>query len=83
MHKVIHKLRERFKEKEVILQNLVEENKDLFMQLDIEKAKFHHLLKIQENEEFETIKLQEEVAKLEENASKEKERHKFYKDLIH
>lgn len=40
MQKVIAKLKETFKAKEVFIKQLIDENRDLFMQLDIEKAKF-------------------------------------------
>lgn len=40
MQKVITKLKDTFKSKEVFIKQLIEENRDLFLQLDIEKAKF-------------------------------------------
>lgn len=59
MQKVINKLKENFKHKETLIKQLIDENKDLFMQLDIEKAKFSQLVSFKNQDQTQLMDMQQ------------------------
>jgi len=75
-------MKEKFREREDIIRSLHDENKDLFMQLDIEKAKFNKVVQMYEEEELENIERQTEMEKLSKALSKEKSKQQYYKEIL-
>ena len=82
MQRILVKLKDSFKQKEVILKQLLDENKDLFSQLDIEKAKFQQVLKMQGDDAKQLVGLQEKLDTAHKQLEKARSRHTYYKDLI-
>ena len=82
MQKVIAKLKDTFKSKEVFIKQLIEENRDLFLQLDIEKAKFQQVVHFQDKDLSMMQQMQATCERMQHELHKEKDRHSYYKKLM-